>query len=989
MKFLNILFILIISAQILTAENLERRTDVPEYLWVDFHTKAYKSKDVTNFITKSGSKQYWRPSEEDMFTKSPLIKPRLNKEGIKLIQISNNSGGQTETWVAVNPTDPLNAIATCNDAQSYSQGMHRMPSYYTTDGGETWNFSMTDNHRQSFIVPGANTIFDPVIAFNQLGEAFYAYGYVQYSSGDNGPGGIYASLSRDGGASWTRFNDEDDLYIIAESSGGNAGFHDRYSIASDFWSEQYKGNMYITWRFFKDGRGIEVATSELEDEYYFWNDKSLTSYVATQAPVPAVGPNGEVWVTWRQTSSGNSDVTQAPIVVSRDGGKTWDDHSIAMENWNIGALRDNLPSYARVSLVTKDSMRISTNPIIAADNSDGPRSGWVYVVQPGKEGGRQGATRMYLAILKDPNTTNWQKIRIDNNEFGNDMFLPSICVDHETGYVFVLYYSSQNDQTNKLTDAYLAYSYDGQTFKHKRLTDESFIIQAQRQSDLGNYYWGDYTSVSALNNHVYPVFWKPSFADGRFGSNDLYTATIFTGPDSPVIAVENGDEVKLTWTDIVDGLGEPITDYSVKLFKNGNLIQEFGMDLNTYTDSDVTPGDEVTYGVQVISNDVRGEGRVGSVDVVIGGELTPQVPTNVSTKPNENGIIVTWKNPSRTTDDAEFNTIDAINFYNGNNKIATIEEGITTAGEFQTQLFEITTDNFYDNLYISAVRRRGDDEAESEKVQLPLSYSGAPIENINLDFESQELVPNYNQGDWAITNEAGFESDYSLTDTPGEDYDNDIDAAIVLAPVIVPENTNAFVFDHIALVHSADQVFVQLSTNMGETWPTMLVTNEAYNDDSFGDDLETSEWLQAGFDLDEEGISPGDTVLIRLTMKSNSPRSAEGVYFDNMKFENKDNLRTGNVVSVEEQYANSFAFSVNPNPASDDITISIKNNMNNEIKLELYDNLGNKVFDVFNKRLNAGDHIHQMNVSNLPSGVYYLRMSNGKGIKTVSLNVQK
>lgn len=990
MRKILILLILINISFSAHAVNLDTLTTVPKYLWVDFQPEEYIPGDVHKMINTWGLKKVYTPPRKIEEHKAfKLRAPKVNKDGVTMVHISNNPGAQTETWVTVNPTDNNNVIATCNDNLTNGNGgQYKMSSYFTRDGGKTWDFAVTDNHNSNNVFVGGRTIFDPVIAFNHLGDVFYGYGYTKIlDRKTEGQNGIFGSMSGDGGETWTNF-DEQDVYVVAEADGGDDGFHDRYSIAADLWSDDYKGNIYIAWRFFRDGKGIEFAASGLDEEYYDWYDESITSFESTQAPVPAVGPNGEVYVTWRQTP--NPDRTQAPVVVSYDGGRTFEDHSVAMENWNIGALRENLPSYARVSLPTKDSMRISTNPVISVDPSNGPRRGWVYIVQPGKEGGRTGPTRMYCAVLRDPSGTNWETIRIDNNEHGNDMFLPSITVDPVTGYVYVLYYSSQEDPDNVLVDAYLAYSYDGLNFKHKRLSDESFLVKAQGQSEEGNRYWGDYTSVAAYDNKAYPVWWMPVAESGSHGTLDLFTALISSAPAAPEIGVENGESVTISWSDIVDGLGEPVNEYTIRVYKNDVLVNEFEQATTSYIDSEVNPGDEIKYGVQIISKDVRGEGEIGEVNVVVGGELEPLAPTNFSANPIAEGIRFTWTNPTETIDGAGFETISAIKIYQNGNLLATVENAVQDAGSDAEFVWETNTEQFYDGIYITAVRQRGNDEAESVPSESLIAYAGSPLTSLDEGFENEsEIVPHYTTDTWGVSDKGGYESSFSLTDSPDGEYDREANTWVMFAPVVASDSNPWLVFDHISIIDDRDYAGIDISLDGGKTWETVFSTNELYAEGSFGDSFEESNWVQAGVNLLESGAESGDIVFFRATMKSFSIRREDGVYFDNIKLTNPDGLRDGNVVSVEEMRSSHLSVIASPNPAEQNTTVTFANKYSSNITLEVFDNLGNRVSMEFTKEFTPGTHTHELDLSSFASGIYYVRISDAYSAQTATINVRK
>lgn len=94
-----------------------------------------------------------------------------------------------------------------------------------------------------------------------------------------------------------------------------------------------------------------------------------------------------------------------------------------------------------------------------------------------------------------------------------DKFLPAITID-ESGKIQILYYTSQNDAENLLTEVYLASTNDfGNTFTYTNLSTESFN---PHDVVVAGSYMGDYISL-AVNKGKLIAVWT----DGRSGNLDL------------------------------------------------------------------------------------------------------------------------------------------------------------------------------------------------------------------------------------------------------------------------------------------------------------------------------------------------------------------------------------------------------------------------------------------------------------------------------------
>lgn len=994
MKFNFFLISLILLTNNLKSIEPIGQKDVPRYIYSNFDSDLYSNFDINRFITMKGMPRIYFPSITNDEANQPIKTkpgPILTKSGLQLVQITNDNSAQDETWIAVNPTNPLNAIATCNDGSTNgSGGQYKMPSYVTFDGGKTWAKYTTQNHNSKYLLQakGGATIFDPAIVFNKDGKAIYGYGFAtDYKN--NGENAIFISVSDDGGVTWNKTESYEDVYQVTYAPSGY-GLQDRYTMGVDLFSEKYEGNVYLTWRDFGSSQSIKIGFAG-KSNYQEWNERTVfSSNPATQAPVPIADYKGQVWVSYRFSSA--SEKTSAPIYLSTDGGNSFQVHSNAMEAWNIGTPRDNLPSYARVSLANKDSMRMSTNPQLAVDNSNGPYRGNIYCIMPSKEGGLNGPTRITLSTLKngvEDTKAKWVEARIDNNPYGNDMFFPSVTVDPVTGFVHVFYYTSQFDPDNILIDAMYAYSYDGgATFKYKRLTDESVRVKAVSQQDEGNRYWGDYARVEAYGNRVYPLFWLSKAPSYNHSTCELFTSIITTAPVGPEIVnleyKSSSNSIDLSWSGIYDGLGEIIEDYTVKLYKDGKFITEFEKSTSNYNDKDVESGKEYTYGFQVISKDVRGTGDIYDHKIIVGGGLVLMPPSDFQALSHPEGILFKWKTPNMTEGGTEINDVSGINIYMKDEIIATVPANSLQAGEYNTFVWKTETEKFYTDFTSTALRERDGEVGESESSEfLPLAYAGAPFMDFAEDFESEdEMVPTLKTGKWGISNDIASKGEFSLTQSPYENYGSSEDSYIIFPPLVTTSQKPNLVFDMIALVRDKDYVMFEVTKDNGRTWQfgnkisvswgAGLWDNQTYS-------LDKSEWLLSSLNFLDRGFKSGDTVMLKISFKATPIPRAPGVFIDNMRMDAISNV--ANTLSPE--------ISVYPNPSNEEININYEVLTSSNIKIEIFDVLSNNIITLDKGFMKYGVYSENLKLSELTSGTYFVRISNGIQQKMIPFSVSK
>lgn len=106
----------------------------------------------------------------------------------------------------------------------------------------------------------------------------------------------------------------------------------------------------------------------------------------------------------------------------------------------------------------------------------------------------------------------------------------------------------------------------------------------------------------------------------------------------------------------------------------------------------------------------------------------------------------------------------------------------------------------------------------------------------------------------------------------------------------------------------------------------------------------------------------------------------QGKAFYRLRLVDVDGRITNSNIVVLDVNCSKVSVVVYPNPASDFINIFITGVDNNLINAKLFNNTGQTMI---NKKLQNG--ISQLNISNLPSGIYHLRIINNKGIENIKI----
>lgn len=393
-----------------------------------------------------------------------------------------------EPSICINPKNPQQVVAGANISSVYR----------SNDGGLNWQLTPVSC---SWGIWG-----DPVISVDTTGAFFYLH-----LSNPPSPGNwidrIIAQKSTDGGATWPQ-----------ESFMGLNGTkaQDKHWIATD-WANN---NLYVTWTQF-DNYGTSAATdssvimfAKSTDGGASWSPAKRISQLAgdcvdsddtAEGAVPAVGPNGQVYVAWANRSKIWFDR-------SLDGGNTWLDNDIFVGEqpggWDYG-----IPGIYRANGL----------PVTACDTSGGAYNGTIYVNWTDQRNGEDD-TDVWLSKSTDGGNTWSPAIRVNDDTNNRQQFFTWMTIDQTNGWLWFVFYDRRN-YTDINTDVYMALSTDGgATFQNFKISESPFAPSSV-------FFFGDYTNVSAHNNIVRPI-WT------RLDGNGLSVWTAIVNPDVLVATKE-------------------------------------------------------------------------------------------------------------------------------------------------------------------------------------------------------------------------------------------------------------------------------------------------------------------------------------------------------------------------------------------------------------------------------------------------------------------
>lgn len=390
-----------------------------------------------------------------------------------------------EVSIAINPKNPDNMIAASFQTGHPPQPRAGSYHYVTFDGGKTWKTVPTPNPTN--LVQG-----DDVVAFSSGGIAYHAhlsFDGIRLARPTRAENGMIVNVSKDGGNSWT------DGTAAVNHVNTVIPFEDKPGlIADNAPSSRFKGNVYLAWTRF-DVYGSNDP--EHRSQIYFTRstDQGQTysmplrisdtggdcvdSDNTVEGAVPAVGPNGEVYVVWAGPLGLVFDK-------STDGGLTFGKDKVI----------SNMPGGWDFEI--EGLGRANGMPNTGVDLSNGPNKGTLYV---NWIDGRNGDPDVFVMSSTDGGATWGSPVRVNDDPIrnGKAQFFTWMAVDPADGSINVIFYD-RRDGSGSQTQLTMARSVDG---------GRAFVnhqVDLPRFSANSRTFFGDYSGISAYGGLVVPVF---------------------------------------------------------------------------------------------------------------------------------------------------------------------------------------------------------------------------------------------------------------------------------------------------------------------------------------------------------------------------------------------------------------------------------------------------------------------------------------------------
>ncbi|MCK9290177.1 MAG: T9SS type A sorting domain-containing protein [Bacteroidales bacterium] len=390
-----------------------------------------------------------------------------------------NFNGPNEPSIAINHKNPLEMMA----------GSNLNYWYYSVDGGYSWTGGVLES-------PEYGVWGDPVIIADTIGDFYFFH------------------LSNPINGSWIdrivcqKFDKE----TLSWSAGTYMGLNGTKAQDKPWAVVDPRTNtIYVSWTQFDEYGSSDpqcesnILFSKSTDGGESWSEAIRINEVAgdcidsgntVEGAVPAVGPNGEVYIAWSGPEG---------IVFNRsiDGGESWLGHNIFVTE-QLGGWDLAIPGIYRANGM----------PITRCDLSGGPNHGTIYINYADQSNGTHD-TDVWVVKSTDGGFTWSEPIRVNDDPAGKHQFFTWMEVDQANGTLYFVFYDRRNHSDNN-TDVFMAISRDsGNTFENIRISESPFL-------PANGQFFGDYNNISVVNNIVRPI-WTRRESNGKLS---LYTAII-------------------------------------------------------------------------------------------------------------------------------------------------------------------------------------------------------------------------------------------------------------------------------------------------------------------------------------------------------------------------------------------------------------------------------------------------------------------------------
>jgi hypothetical protein len=467
----------------------------------------------------------------------------------------NYENAETEPWLAVSPTNPMDVAGMWQQDRWSNGGSHGLVAAVSHNGGTSFAYSWPHFSNCAGGTPANGGNFgrssDPWVSWAPNGDLWSISLSVDQTTARNA---VLASRMRHGTATWSEpFTLKFDESRTGIPQGTN--FNDKESLTAD--RTDPSGNLvYAVWdRFVSPSENATVESFEnaraFHEPIWFsrttngasdnptWQTREIFDPGNKNATISnqiVVAPDGALVDGFYLSRSGPTHGGNFVAVIrSTDKGDTWSKRAIIVSPDNAIGETDPEPIHCRpfitgnppCTIVRSDGVIVD----LAVDYSNGPHHGRIYITWQDHQDNPNGDDLIMLSHSDDGGLTWSAPAKVNqtpSGTFTDQAFEPAVHVNSD-GVVAVSYYDFRNDVSGDgelTTDHWIVHSHDGgATWSESHLGGPFDMHQAPYAR---GYFIGDYQGLDSQGSAFRPLFTMGSPSAGVFPNpnpTDEFTTT--------------------------------------------------------------------------------------------------------------------------------------------------------------------------------------------------------------------------------------------------------------------------------------------------------------------------------------------------------------------------------------------------------------------------------------------------------------------------------
>jgi hypothetical protein len=415
------------------------------------------------------------------------------------VNLSVQTVAQSESTIASSAARPSNLVAGANELESGKQAF-----YTSSNSGATWTKGTLP------VLVGHTFTSDPTIAADADGNWYFAS-----ITGTATPTNLVVNKSTDGGLTWGAPSTVVIDFTV-----------DKPWIAADAWAASPRKNtVYVAYDLATGGVFLAKSTNggtvwsapvrvDVLDPTPGIDATGKTIYT-----MPAVAPNGDVYVVWEDYNGFTNVPSGIFVRRSTDGGATFG-AQVKVTNTNIKVFEN--PTF----IPAQNQRGIAPVPVLTVDAAHVLHL--VYGDRSTLSSSNHDANIFYRRST-DFGATWSTPVKLNDDATSTSQFFPWIAVDPTRDTLHVAWYDCRNDTTNnREVDVYYTRS-SNRGLNWDANTRVTSVATFDSGSPIGNVNQrGDYLGVASLGGVAHPAW-----VDARLlatNKEEVFSATISDSP---------------------------------------------------------------------------------------------------------------------------------------------------------------------------------------------------------------------------------------------------------------------------------------------------------------------------------------------------------------------------------------------------------------------------------------------------------------------------